>query len=235
MEPTRLYLQTNSDVFSRLLWFHNNKPNEMLLGIYGLYQKQPTLTLEFPEYTLADDELDEVRFNYSEVIEINKQLEHITCHCDGKFHLRTVNDPNDRYIHELKSNIPLGPEVPIFLQFVILSDIASNYRLASKKPKNHHVSIKLADDQCLAMRGAFSGIKFKLAEEMRQTLCAIFKGRPFMEPGVILCSNSLQGIFFWEVFKITEEAKGRRPPGTIVSFMFSTIENKNLIKTFIFQ
>ena len=235
MEPTRLYLQTNNDVFRRLVWFHNNKPNEMLLGIYGLYQKQPTLTLEFPEYTLADDELDAVRFNYSEAIEINKQLDHIMCHSDGKFHLRTLNDSSDRYIHELQSNIPLGPEVPIFLQFQIHSDTASNYRLTTKKPKNPYVAIKLADDQRLAMRGAFSGIRFKLAEAMEQTLRAIFKGRPVNKPAVILSSNSLQGIFFWEVFKITEEAKRARPLGTIVSFMWTTIENKNLIKTFIFR
>lgn len=235
MEPTRLYLEKSKNDFSRLLWFQNNKMNEMLLGIYGLSQKQPTLTLEFPEYVLEDHELNAVRYNYSEAIEINKQLDHITCHCDGELHLKTKNDLNDRYMHQLKSNIPLGPDVPIFLQFQIISDIASNYQLTTKTPKNPFVSIKLSDDQCLCMRGMFAGINFDIKNEMGQTLSAINKGNPYAQSAVVLTSNSLQGIFFWQIVTITEEAIRGRPQGTIASFMFSTVDNKNLIKTFIFQ
>lgn len=235
MEPTRLYLEKSKNDFSPLLWFQNNKMNEMLLGIYGLSQKQPTLTLEFPEYILEDRELNAVRYNYSEAIKINKQLDHMTCHRDGKFHLKTKNDLNDRYMHQLKSNIPLGPDVPIFLQFQIISDIASNYQRTTKTPSNPFVSIKLSDDQCLCMRGMFAGINFDIMNEMGQTLSAINKGNPYVQPAVVLTSNSLQGIFFWWIGTITEEAIEGRPRGTIASFMFSTVDNKNLIKTFIFQ
>ena len=64
MEPTRLYFQNTNNDFARILWFHNNKINEMLFGICGLTQKQPTLTLEFPEHILADNELDAIRYNF---------------------------------------------------------------------------------------------------------------------------------------------------------------------------
>jgi hypothetical protein len=235
MEPTRLYLQKSNNDFSPLLWFHNNKANEMLFGIYGLIQKQPILTLEFPEYILADNELDAVRYNYKEANVVNKQLDHITCHSDGKFHLKTINDSEDCYIHQLKSNIPLGPNVPIFFQFQIISDLVANYQLINIKPRDPYVAINLSDNQCLSMRGAFAGIDFDLKKEMGQTLTAINKGNPFMQSAVILTSNSLQGIFFWQANNLSEDAKKGRPRGTIASFMFSTIDNKNLIKTFIFE
>lgn len=235
MERTLLYLQKNNNDFSRLLWFHNYKANEMVLGICGFTKEQPTLTLEFPEYILADHELDAIRYNYSEASAVNKRLDHITCHCDGKFHLKTINDSRDRYIHQLKSNIPLGPNVPIFLQFQIISDLASNYQLLSNPPKNPHVAIKLANDQCLSLRGAFSGIKFDLKKEIGETLAAINKGNPFMQSAVMLESNSLQGIFWWQTNQFTDAAIKARPRGTIVSFMFSTVDNKNLVKTFIFK
>ena len=108
MKPTRLYLQKSNNDFSRILWFHNNKVNEMLLGIYGLTKKQPTLTLEFPEHILANTELDAIRYNYSEAVEINKQLDHITCHCDGKFHLKTKSA-----LHFAKSSDPIGLAIEI--------------------------------------------------------------------------------------------------------------------------
>jgi len=235
MKPTKIYLQKNNDDLSPLLWFHNNKANEMLFGIYGLTQKQPILTLEFPEYILADNELDAVRYKWKEANLVNKQLDHITCHSDGKFHLKTINDSEDRYIHQLKSNIPLGPNVPIFFQFQIISDLAENYKLTNIKPIDPYVSINLSDNQCLSMRGAFAGIAFDLKKEMGQTLAVLNKGNPFMQPAVILESNSLQGIFFWQINNISENAKKGRPRGAMASFMFSTIDNKNLIKTFFFE
>ena len=235
MKPTRLYLQKNNNGLTPLLWFHNNKINEMLFGIYGLKQKQPTLTLEFPEYVLEDSELDAVRYNYKDAKSVNKQLDHITCHCDGKFHLKTKNDDKDRYIHQLKSNTPLGPDVPIFFQFQIISDVASNYELMNEKPEDPHVTIKVSDEQCLSMRGAFAGIRFDLKKEMGQTLSAINKDNPFAQAAVILTSNSLQGLFFWQTINISEDARKVRPRGTIASFMFSTIDSRNLIKTFVFE
>lgn len=235
MKPARLYLQKNNDSLSPLLWFHNNKANEMLFGIYGLTKKQPILTLEFPEYILEDSELDAVRYNYKDATEINKQLDHITCHCDGKFHLKTINDSQDRYIHQLKNNMPLGPDVPIFFQFQIISDLATNYQLTNKKPEVPYIAINLSDNQCLSMRGAFAGINFDLKKEMGETLSVINKGNPFMQSAVILTSNSLQGLFFWQTINLSEDAKKGRPRGTIASFMFSTIDSKNLLKTFIFE
>jgi hypothetical protein len=235
MKPTRLYLQKNSNNFLPLLWFHNNKVNEMLFGIYGLTKKQPILTLEFPEYILDDKELDAVRYNWKEAKVVNKQLDHITCHSDGKFHLKTINDIEDRYIHQLKSTVPLGPNVSIFFQFQIISDLVEYYQVTNIKPREPYVSINLLENQCISMRGAFAGINFDLKKEMGQTLTNINKGNPFIQSAVILESNSLQGFFFWQKHNLSEDAKKGRPRGTMASFMFSTIDNKNIIKTFFFE
>lgn len=235
MKPTRLYLQKNNTNLTPLLWFHNNKANEMLFGIYGLKQKQPTLTLEFPEFILEDSELDAIRYNYNDAKVVNRQLDHITCHSDGKFHLKTKNDDKDRYIHQLKSNTPLGPSVPIFFQFQIITDVYSNHELTNEKPEDPHVTIKVSDEQCLSMRGAFAGIDFDLKKEMGQALSAINRSNHFIQTAVALTSNSLQGLLFWQTFNLSKEAEKSRPRGTIASFMFSTIDSKNLIKTFVFE
>jgi len=235
MNPTRLYLERSNNILSPLLWFHNFKINEMMLGIYGLNHKQPFLTLEFPEYILPDSKLNAINYKYKDATQVNKQLDHITCHNDGKFHLRTKNDENDRYIHGLKSNTPLGPDVPIFLQFQIISDITENYKITKKSPKNPYVLLQISDNECLSLRGAFSGINFDLKKEIAQTLSALNNGNPFSQPAIVLNSNSLQGIFFWQKMALIGDAKKNRPAGTIVSFMFNTENGENLIKTFIFE
>jgi hypothetical protein len=54
-EPLRVYIRRNSE-YARLMWFHNNKPNEMVIGFYGLYQKQPILQgIEFIILTQTSD------------------------------------------------------------------------------------------------------------------------------------------------------------------------------------
>ena len=235
MNPTRLYLQKENEVLSPLLWFHNFKINEMMFGIYGLNQKQPKLTLEFPEHVLPDNELDSINYKYKDATQINKQLDHITCHKDGKFHLKTKNDDNDLFIHELKSITPLGPDVPMFLQFQILSDIADNYTIRKNSPKKPFVKINLSGSECLFLRGAFSGKNYELEKEMAQTLALLNNGKSFVQQAVTLKSNSLKGLFFWQKGILSNEAKKSRPAGTIASFLFPIENNMNLIKTFIFE
>ncbi|MBU4287914.1 MAG: hypothetical protein KKI12_07075 [Proteobacteria bacterium] len=235
MNPTRLYLQKEKEGFSPLLWFHNFKFNEMMFGIYGLNQKQSKLTLEFPEYVLSDNELEAVNYKYEDASPINKQLDHITCHGDGKFHLKTKNEDKDLYIHELKSITPLGPDVPIFLQFQILSDAAENYTISKKSPKKPSAQINLSGREYIVLRGAFSGINYELEKEMAHLLALLNDNKPFVQQAVTLKSNSFQGLFFWQKGILPDHAKNSRPPGTFASFMFSVENNMNLIKTFVFE
>lgn len=205
----------------------------MLMGFYGLTKKEPVLALEFPEYVLSNNELKQVRYNYSEAKEINQKIDHISCHDNGKFHLKTKGDPDTQYIHKLLSSVPLGPDVPVFLKFIVISDVASSYQVTTKKPKDPHVPIRLEPNQYLSLKCMFSGANYNLKKALSDTLSATIKRGPLFHSAVILNSSSLQGGFFWEIGVYPEEAKAKRPCGTIVSFQFPTQDKKNILKTFV--
>lgn len=60
----RLYLRTPPTDFSRLMWFHNNAVNEMLMGFYGLSDKQARLDSMFPERIVSEEDLRSLNFSY---------------------------------------------------------------------------------------------------------------------------------------------------------------------------
>ena len=70
-KPTRLYLRTKENEYRRFAWFQNSKPNEMLLGVYGLSTKQPILRCMWPERELESSELSSLSCFYDDMIEVN--------------------------------------------------------------------------------------------------------------------------------------------------------------------
>jgi hypothetical protein len=88
-EPTRIYVRTADDQFGRLLWVHNNRPNEMLLGAYGLDGYSATITYGFPEQIYTKGESRELKFRYEEASPVRIKVDHFTCHADGTFHAKS--------------------------------------------------------------------------------------------------------------------------------------------------
>ena len=85
-EPTRVYVRTADKQFAWLLWVHNNRPNEMLLGAYGLDGHPAIITYEFPERVHTRGEPRELKFHYEEASPVHLNIDHFTCHADGRPH-----------------------------------------------------------------------------------------------------------------------------------------------------
>jgi hypothetical protein len=89
------------------MWFHNNAVNEMLMGFYGLSNKQAKLNFIFPERVVSKEELRWLNFNYFSTEEVGEVADHITCHADGTFHIKTKGG-KEIYRDAMKRQEPLG-------------------------------------------------------------------------------------------------------------------------------
>ena len=232
IEPTRCYLRNDDGSFSRFLWFHNHKPNEMLIGLSGLTSKRASLDYMIPDRVVSRDELQALHASYSDAIEVKKPTEHITCHSSGSFHIKTI-DGNDLYVHKLQREEPLGANTSIFLDFIILSDLGKNYSCRTKSVKMPAVCFDVQPMDCIAIRGMFSGANYNLEKVMVGTVSKVTNQRAVFKRMIRLAGNTLKGILWYETTTVTEEIPGR-PSGTFVSFCFPTGEDSYLVKAFVF-
>jgi hypothetical protein len=149
------------------MWFHNNALNEMLIGIYGLSKKQATLDFIFTEQNVSEEELNSLHFTYSDLIKVKEQVDHITCHSDGTFHIKTIGG-KEVYRDTLKRQEPLGRDTPTFLDFIIISDLAANYRVASTMPKYPHIWLSCNENESYIIECKFSGANYPVEKEMER-------------------------------------------------------------------
>src|SRR5262245_8052847 len=127
-KPTRAYLKTDEGKFRPLLWVLNNKPNEMLLGLFGLSSKTSTLRSAWPEQIVGKADLPSVRYRFDNAVDIGLEFDHVTCHADGRFHLKTRGNENI-YTHAMQRAQPLGANTSTFLEVIVMSDIGARYQV----------------------------------------------------------------------------------------------------------
>src|SRR2546426_1675737 len=143
------------------MWFHNYAPNEMLVGLHGATGQPATLRYIFPEYEVPTSQLSAVRYDYASAIKVDKAIDHVSCHIDGRFHIKTRDD-QDLYIQSMRRTQPLGPDTSTFLEFIVCSHLASSYRPIEGKPKKPFAFVGLHDDQIVCLRSMFSGARYPL-------------------------------------------------------------------------
>ena len=124
IDSTRIYYRNPSGSDARLFWVRNNRPNEMLLGIYGLDGKPASMKYVFPELEFETDSPPPLDFKYADASEMDIPIDHFTCHSDGRFHVKTHGD-EDLYTHKEKRGEALGPDSPPFLDLLVLTDVLS--------------------------------------------------------------------------------------------------------------
>jgi len=229
-KPTRGYLKTGPDEFRPLLWVQNNKPNEMLLGVYGLATTTSILRSMWPEQVVRTSDLPSIHYSHKDAIEIGVALDHVTCHADGRFHLKTKQN-DDIYVHSMQRTEPLGPDTSVFLEVFVVSDVAEHYGVSPSHVKYPHIWFGLLNDQYLALRGMFAGINFPVETKMMATMAQI-RGQ---HGGVALTSGTLKGIFMGGPASLSDEARSSRPKGTLLSFKFPVPPDQWHIKTFLFE
>lgn len=228
-KPTRAYLKMQEGEFRPLLWAQNNKPNEMLLGIYGLSAATSILRSAWPEQVVGKSDLPTIRYDYNDAVHVGIAFDHVTCHADGRFHLK-MKDNSTVYSHAMQRVQALGPDTSTFLEVFVVSDIASRYAV-SRKTKYPHIWFGISEHQYIALRGMFSGINFPVEQQMISTMSQFQRH----SGGVVLTSGTLKGVFIGGPSTISDQAQAGRPSGTILSFKFPVDAEHWHIKTFLFE
>jgi hypothetical protein len=168
-EPTRLYLRDTETTLRPVAWFQNYKPNEMLFGIYSLKGSgRSVLRAMWPEIDIDTVEAP-IHYKYSDLIDVGLTVDHVTCHADGMFHVKTTNH-KDLYVHEMKRVAPLGADTPTFLDISITSDLPEHYASAGDQPKCPNVWVNAVAGNCTKIRAMFSGANYNSEAVMADLL-----------------------------------------------------------------
>jgi hypothetical protein len=229
-KKTRIYLQT-LDGFHRLFWVHNPKPNEMMMGFYGLKKNQISLISEYPQIEI--DPGEETHINYKDAMQVSKSFDHISFHRDGTFHIKTKGKIKPEYSHRLKGSKPLDPNNPIFFDFTILTDTPESYPRENLKTPD--ACIGAPKDEPIQIMGLFSGINYNLPKFATKR---IFEKKPTLNSveAVYLKCGTLQGLLFPSL--VHQKINGRpnqKPKGTFLVIRFLLESKKLLCKTFLFS
>ena len=179
-EPTRFYLHTKNLGFSKLCWFHERKEYEMMFGFCGLSSKAAFYANQYEDRYVNKEEMMKFRSKYKNAgLRQKKELvNHFTMDESGRFHLK-LKSGNERYIDEVQLLTPISDKIEKFLEFFIISDLASKYEQTTEPPKKPYVSVPLSPADFVILRGRFSGVNFDLEktlaeEEMRFKKTKIF-------------------------------------------------------------
>lgn len=232
MPINRVYLQSGEGRFARLLWFKNNKDNEMLMGFSGLSQKQPILSWTFPEFETDDEKVGSLTYNWKDAEKVEKRVDHVTIHADGTFHIKT-KEREDLYIHEVKRPGAVGVDSSTFLEFIVMSDICRNYKCTAGSPRKGDMAFGIEQDHVLWLRGMFSGINYDLEDYALRLV-----GPENLRRGELtirMPCRTLKGILlFRNLGPPPRTSYGTRPPGTQAFFNLK-VGDKALLKTFMFR
>lgn len=214
------------------LMFHNYSRNQMLIEVYGLGGDKARLLWEFPEHRIHNSELSTIKYQWPEAKEVDYPVEHITCHKDGTFHIKTLQEKTV-YIHRVKHIEPIHPDTGIFLDFKVISDLAKKY-VIHNDPVASHVSFDVPSDHALCLEGSFSGVNYALEREVGGRLLSRTTAESIAFPARILSSGTIKGMFMGSTKPIPEESMRTKPDGTFITFKFPDGETHSVIKAFMF-
>ena len=226
--PSRLYIRSPDGQYAKLLWVHNFRPNEMLLGFYSLNGGPATITYEFPEKEIEAGDRGPFSFKYKDASRVTEALDHFTCHADGTFHAKSRGD-EPVYSHVERRAEPTGPATPPFLDILVISDIVSRYAFSRDEPKNPNVWYDALPGGILVLNCLFSGADYPVEREALGAMAS----RNRTSGAVILSSGTLKGAIWGGPSAIPHEAAANRPQATIVVFAWPRAAGNRGSKAFI--
>jgi hypothetical protein len=226
---TRFYMRHPNGHFSRLFWIRSHRPNEMMLGAYSLDGSIATITHEFPEIRHSPGDSPTSTVKWEDAAPVELEVDHFTCHADGRFHLK-ARTGQELYSHHESAPSPLGPRAPVFLDVSITSDLAQRYATIRGEPKPPHVWFEIPSRTVVSLSALFSGIQFPLMAEALGWMSA--SGHD--QAAVVLRSGVFQGVVWGRPIPVSTEAEDSRPPGTLFMFHWRRGSTSVGLKAFIF-
>jgi|SRR5215212_6996011 len=178
---------------------------------------------------VSSSHLKALPFKYIDIEHMNEKIDHITCHADGTFHIKTIGG-EEVYRDTTKRVQPLGPDTPTFLEFIILTQMSDKYKMTATQSQYPHIFWDHLDDHIFVIEGRFSGANYKeLEKEVAGRLGQI---GVTVSPGFSLNTSTLRGLLFVQAIKMSRDALTNRPDGTIIIFKFPISADKFMIKGF---
>lgn len=210
-----------------LLWFRTRKPNELVWAPYGMMKKRSTLTYEWPEQNVPKNTREEYRYYFAARQMRDLPLDHITSHLDVTFHVKSTHDP-PIYVHRMRRTEPLGPSTNIFLECIIVTDVAMDYRPDSRGVKPGSVVLPVPLGAGLRLHMLFAGRDYPLESALTHA------------PQYIQLKREVEVGHFKAVFVAAHhrpdvELAANRTKGTLISFRFPLTTGGDRLKNFIFQ
>lgn len=232
IEPLRFYLKTG-DKFRKLFWFNQTKPNEMRMNVNGLKKPNGFLSYKFKEVKCRISELSNLHYSWKEKINVGEHIDHISCHESGEIHLVTKNG-KDHYIQSAKHYTLLGPDAPVFFEFIAITDLVKNYPALNNIPKKPYLSLEVLPTQSLYIRGFFSGKNFDILSHVANILVPMQNSLGHIIPTLSFSSGSFNGIIFGVPQQLSLDALNSKLEGTIFSFKINTEKDHCVLKTMMF-
>ena len=209
------YIDRGNFDYVRIASFSEYRENEMVFGFFGINSsEEPNYSHSYKDKYFTKDEMLSLRVNYLDAKEQkNVSIDHFTIHNEkptkpnGEFHLKEAGKTSSaQKVSILPST--LNSE---FLEFIIFTDLLSNYSKSLELPGLSDLIISASPEERVLIKGGFSALTFPL-------------------------ENTIKGCFTWENHIFDQIVSDNRPSGTyFISRFPEDQKNSFLVKTFVFS
>ena len=205
--------------------FHNIRPNEMILGVYGYDGQSATISHMWPDVEGKPGLETKVSFKFNDAETVDLPLDHFTFHADGTFHAK-VSDSDSIYQYEVPLENPITSSSPPFLYALVLTNRAEKYQIVDEQVKFPHMWIGQKELETSLIKAIFYGSDYPL-----NLIKHVPKGEG--STGAITWkSSTINGVIYSKMTDMPDNVYQNHPGGTIITFRFPLSKDRWLLKTF---
>lgn len=228
-KKVRICLQAPDGTLHPILWFRNPKPDEILWSPYGVRSKSCTLHSLFPDELIGPDDINPRRYHFKNFVEINKPVDHFSSHVDGTFHLKGKHPP-PIYSHSLRMRENLGANSPVFLEFIVRTEVAAEYCTKSRSRGPGETIVIMGENGAgVEICGAVAGDSYDIEGFIMAGL------NDSWSRGPIFVIGSFKGALATRPVWPNCDLISNRPRGTLVTLRFLLENGSFRHKVFLFN
>ncbi len=229
----RFYLNTAPDEFRSFVLMKEISPYNLLFMPCGLDRGQPTMTIRYPD-RVVDTPNAELSWMYSEAQPTNVQVDHFTCHRDGRIHLkRRPGDGETLYSDIVRCDQPITAQTPRFFDAYVLGDRAAAYGSMSAQPKRPRIAFGVRLDEVVFIRARFSGVEYDLEREAEEET-EYLRDVPDVRRVHTVAWKTIKAVMTFQKVAPPSAVFENRPKGTVVSAIFNIEDSRSVIRTMVF-
>lgn len=226
---TKIYIQAMDGALRPILWFKSHNQNEILWSPCGMQSTNCTLRSLSSDEVIARDDISPRKYHFKDFIPINEPIDHFSSHVDGTFHLKGKHAP-PIYSHTLRMREDLGINSPVFLEFIVHTEVAVDYRTENRLSRTDETVIISAENGGgVEILGAIAGQNYDIEGFIKDGLSHSWSPGSAFNIGNFKAALATRPI--WPNSDLIES----RPKGTLVTLRFLLKSGKFRHKTFLFN